>query len=115
DIDRVQHDEVRITQLGPDSDVDQAHVTASAGGGFEEVQRLVRTERDRGRGLDRGAVDRPGVRLDTTGQVDGKNRSADPGDQLGSLRPETSACGQADDAVDDQVRSLQRGLRVLRL
>ena len=73
---------------------------------------LQRAEGDGRGGGDGGPVDGPGVGVDAAGRVDGQHR--DPGalrdgDELGRGGAQRPAAGEADDAVEHEVRARHRG------
>ncbi len=101
---------MRLRQLRPEPDVDQFHGTAPVRG--EHVHGLERAEGDGRRSGDGGPVDRSRVGVDAAGRVDGQHRGREAlrdADELGRGRTQRAAAGQADDAVEHEVRTRDRG------
>ena len=99
---------MRVRQLRTEADVDQFHGSAPVRG--QHVHRLQRAEGDRCAG-DGRAVDGAGVGVDTAGRVDGQHRhraGVRNVDQLGGRGAQRPAAGEADDAVEHEVRPSDR-------
>lgn len=73
------------------------------------MHRLIGAEADRHLRPHRRTVDRTGIGVDPARQIRRDDRRLDPRHELRRLRPQRPAPGDADDAIDHQIRPAQVG------